>query len=136
MSSHSDFPIRMLQNPNTAISGCNRMMVHRVVILFTAVAGPQPSARASAEPRTVQLALELFDCTNARKRGQTWSVCTPCAQAIEDETCQLEIAPALIRRCLVYRTDIAHLRAGARTFGDACRSVFSRLLRSRRGPVS
>ena len=125
-------------------------MVHRAVILFTAMTGPQPSARA-ADSRTVRLALELLERTagrrrrcrrcrsviaeNARKRGQAWSVCTACAQAIEDEACQLEIEPALIRRCLVCRADIAHLRAGARTCGDACRNVLSRLLRSRRRPV-
>ena len=72
---------------------------------------------------------------NARKRGQAWSVCTSCARAIEDDTRQLEIAPVLLRRCLVCRTDIGHLRAGARTCADACRNVLSRLLRSRCRPV-
>ena len=140
-----------LQNSHTVTSDCNRVMVHLTMILFRAMTGPQPSARAAADPRTVRLALELLERTagrrrrcrrcrsviaeNARKRGQAWSVCTPCAQAIEDETRQLEIEPALIRRCLVCRTDIAHLRAGARTCGDACRNVLSRLLRSRPHPV-
>ena len=126
-------------------------MVHGFVIPFTAMTGPQPSARPAADPRTMRLALELLERTagrrrrcrrcrsaiaeNARKRGQAWSVCTPCAQAIKDDARQLEIEPALIRRCLVCRTDIAHLRAGARTCGDACRNVLSRLLRSRRRPV-
>ena len=126
-------------------------MVHGFVIPFTAMPGPQPSARADADPRTVRLALELLERTagrrrrcrrcrsviaeNARKRSQAWSVCTPCAQAIEDDAHQVEIAPALLRRCLVCRTDIAHLRAGARTCGDACRNVLSRLLRGRRCPV-
>ena len=126
-------------------------MIRRAVIPFTAMSGPQPSERAAADPRTVQLALELLERTagrrrrcrrcrsviaeNARKRGQAWSVCTPCAQAIEDDAHQVEIAPALLRRCLVCRTDIAHLRTGARTCGDACRNVLSRLLRSRRRPV-
>ena len=112
---------------------------------------PEPSTRAAADPRTMQLALELLERTagrrrrcrrcrsviaeNARKRGQAWSVCTPCAQAIENDAHQVEIAPALLRRCLVCRTDIAHLRAGARTCGDACRNVLSRLLRSQRHPV-
>ena len=144
-------PVRVLQNAHTVTSDCSRVMVYRVVILFTAMTGPQPSARAIANPRTVRLALELLERTagrrrrcrrcrsviaeNARKRGQAWSVCTPCAQAIEDEARQLEIAPALIRRCLVCRTDIAHLRTGARTCADACRNVLSRLLRSRRRPV-
>ena len=73
---------------------------------------------------------------NARKRGQAWSVCTPCAQAIEDDARQFEIEPTLIRRCLVCRTDIAQLRAGARTCGDVCRNVLSRLLRSQCHPVS
>ena len=121
------------------------------MILFAAMSGPQPSARAAADPRTLRLALELLERTagrrrrcrrcrrviaeNARKRGQAWSVCTPCAQAIEDDARQLEIEPVLIRRCLVCRTDIAQLRAGARTCGDACRNVLSRLLRGRRCPV-
>ena len=104
--------------------------------------GPQRSARAAADPRTVRLALELLERTagrrrrcrnviaeNARKRGQAWSVCTACAQAIEDETRQLELAPALFRQCVVCQTDITHLRAGARTCADACRNVFSRILR-------
>ena len=32
-------------------------------------------------------------------------------------------------------TDIVHLRTGARTCGDACRNVLSRLLHSRRRPI-
>ena len=88
-----------LQNCHTVTSDRNRVMVHRLVILFTAMTGPQPSARATADPRTVRLAPELLERTagrcrrcrsviaeNARKRGQAWSVCTPCAQAIKDET--------------------------------------------------
>ena len=126
-------------------------MVHRAVIPFTAMTGPQPSARAAADPRTVRLALELLERTagrrrrcrrcrnviaeNARKRGQAWSVCTACAQAIEDETRQLEIALALFRQCVVCQTDITHLRAGARTCADACRNVLSRILRRRRRPT-
>ena len=126
-------------------------MDYEFVIPFTAMSAPEPSASAAADPRTMQLALELLERTagrrrrcrrcrsviaeNARKRGQAWSVCTPCAQAIEDEAHQIEIEPELIRRCLVCRTDIAHLRAGARTCGDACRNVLSRLLRSRRRQV-
>ena len=51
------------------------------------------------------------------------------------EARQLEIGPVLIRRCLVCRADIAHLRAGARTCADACGNVLSRLLRSRCCPV-
>ena len=126
-------------------------MVYGFVIPFTAMSDSQPSVRPAADPGTVRLALELLERTagrrrrcrrcrsviaeNARKRGQAWSVCTPCAQAIEDDARQLEIDPALIPRCLVCRTDIAHLRAGARTCGDACRNVLSRLLRSRHRPV-
>ena len=84
------------------------------MIPFTAMSGLEPSARAVIDPRTVQLALELLERTagtlatmpalpsviaeNARKRGQAWSLCTPCAQAIEDDARQLEIAPALLRR--------------------------------------
>ena len=139
------------QNPHTVKSDCNRVMVHRAMILFTAMTGPQPSARSAADPRTVRLALELLERTagrrrrcrrcrnviaeNARKRGQAWSVCIACAQAIEDETRQLEIAPALFRQCVVCQTDITHLRAGARTWADACRNVLSRILRRRRRPT-
>ena len=142
----------MIQNPHSGTSDCNRVMIHLTVILFTAMTDPEPSTRAAADPGTVRLALELLERTagrrrrcrrcrsviaeNARKRGQAWSLCTPCAQAIEDETRQLEIAPVLLRQCLVCRTDIAHLRAGARTCGDACRNVLSRLLRSRRRAVT
>ena len=140
-----------LQNTHTVTSDCNRVMVHRIVIPFTAMTGPQPSARAAADPRTVRLALELLERTagrrrrcrrcrnviaeNARKRGQAWSVCTACAQAIEDEPRQLELAPALFRQCVVCQTDITHLRAGARTCADACRNVLSRILRRRRRPT-
>ena len=137
-----------LPNTHTVTSDSNRVTVYRTMILFTAMTGPQPSTRAAADPRTVRLGLELLERTagrrrrcrsviaeNARKRGQAWSVCTPCAQAIEDDARQLEIAPALLRRCLVCRTDIGQLRAGARTCADACRNVLSRLLRSRRRPV-
>ena len=141
----------MFQNDNFGTSDCKRVMVHRFVMLFTTMSGPEPSVQAGNDPRTVRLALELLERTagrrrrcrrcrsviaeNARKRGQAWSVCTSCVQAIEDETRQIEIAPGLIRQCLVCRTDIAHLRAGARTCGDACRNVLSRLLRSQRHPV-
>ena len=115
------------------------------------MSGPEPSARAASDPRTVRLALELLERTagrrrrcrrcrsviaeNALKRGQAWSVCTPCAQAIEDDARQVEIEPSLLRRCLVCRTDIAQLRAGARTCGAACKNVLSRLLRSQRRSV-
>ena len=141
----------MIQNPGTGTSVRNRVMVYGFVIPFTAMSDPQLSARPTADPGTVRLALELLERTagrrrrcrrgrsvivaNARKRGQAWSLCTPCAQAIEDETRQLEIAPVLLRRCLVCRTDIAHLRAGARTCGDACRNMLSRLLRRQRRAV-
>ena len=136
---------------HTVTSGCNRVTVYRPVILFVAMSGLEPSTSASADLRTVRLALELLERTagrrrrcrrcrsviaeNARKRGQAWSVCTPCTEAIKDETRQLEIAPVFIRRCLVCRRDIAHLRAGTRTCGAACRNVLSRLLRSRRRPA-
>ena len=135
----------------TGTSGHNRVMIHRAVIPYTAMSGPQPSSAAIADPRTVQLARELLKRTvgrrprcrrcrsvvtaNARNRCQAWSVCTPCARAIKDDTHQVEIAPALLRRCLVCQTDLARLRAGARTCGDACRNVLSRLLRSRRHSV-
>ena len=141
----------MFPNTQTGTLGRNRVTDHRLVIPFTAMSGSEPSARATTDPRTVQLALELLEravgrrrrcrrcrsviAENARKRGQAWSVCTPCAEAIEDDARQFEIEPPLIRRCLVCRTDIAHLRAGARTCGDACRNVLSRLLRSRHRPV-
>ena len=112
------------------------------------MSGLEPSTRAASDPRTVRLALELLERTagrcrrcrsviaeNARKRGQAWSVCTPCAQAIENDARQVEILPSLLRRCLVCQTGIAQLRAGARACGDACRNVLSRVLRSRRRPV-
>lgn len=115
----------------------------------TAMSGPEPSTRAAIDPRTVRLELQLLERTagrrrrcrdviagNARTRGQAWSVCTPCSQAIEDETRQLETAPAVTRRRLVCRTDIVHLRAGARTGGDAYGNVLSRLLCSQHRPVS
>ncbi len=143
---------RLRQNSHTVTSDCNRVTVHRLVILLTAMSGPEPSARDAGDPRTVRLALELLERTagrrrrcrrcrsviaeNARKRGQAWSVCTACAQAIEDDARQLEIAPALFRQCMVCQTDITHLRAGARTCADACRNVLSRILRRRRRPVS
>ena len=144
-------PTRTLQNPHSGKSDRNRVMIRRTVIPFTAMSDPQPSARAAANPGTVRLAMEVLERTagrrrrcrrcrsviaeNARKRGQAWSVCTPCVQAIEDDARQVEIEPALLRRCLVCRTDIAQLRAGARTCGDACRNVLSRLLRGRRCSV-
>ena len=121
-------------------------MIRRIVILVTTMTGPQPSARATADPRTVRLALELLERTagrrrrcrrcrnviaeNARKRGQAWSVCTVCAQAIEDETRQIEIAPALLRRCLVCRTDIVHLRrAHLRSRRCSVRGAIARFVR-------
>ena len=146
---HPEFARRGLGE--TVASDRNRVTVHRLVISFRAMSGPEPSAKAAADPRTVRLALELLERTagrrrrcrrcrsviaeNARKRGQAWSVCTPCAQAIEDEARQIEIAPARIRRCIVCRADIVHLRADARTCDDACRNVLSRLLRRHRRPV-
>ena len=42
-------------------------MVHRVVMLL-AMTGPQPSARAAADPRTMRLALELLERTAGRRR--------------------------------------------------------------------
>ena len=57
-----------LPNSHTVTSDCNRVMVNRVVILFTAMHGPQPSARAAADPRTVRLALELLERTAGRCR--------------------------------------------------------------------
>ena len=53
-----------LQNSHTVTSDSNRVMVHRVVMLFTAMPGPQPSARVAADPRTVRLALELLKRTS------------------------------------------------------------------------
>ena len=44
-------------------------MVHRVETLFTAMTGPQPSARAAADLRTVRLALELLERTTGL---ETW----------------------------------------------------------------
>ena len=101
-----------LQNSHTVTSDCNRVMVHRTVIPFTAMSGPQPSARAAArvpaqcglrwscssapqdDRSTIARRCRSVIAENARKRGQAWSVCTSCAQAIEDDARQLEIAPA------------------------------------------
>ena len=121
------------------------------MIPFTAMSGPQPSSIAIADPRTVHLALGPLEPTArrrprcrwrrsviaaiARKRGQAWLVCTPCARSIKDDTHQVEISPALLRRRLVCRIDLAQLRAGARTCGDACGNLLSRLLRGRRHQV-
>ena len=54
---------RLRQNPHTVTSDCNRVTVHRLVILLTAMSGPEPSARTTADPRTVRLALELLERT-------------------------------------------------------------------------
>ena len=113
----------------------------------TEMSGPEPPARPGADPRTVRLALDLLERTagrrrryrrrrrtiaeNAAKRGEAWSICGPCVQAIEDEARQLEIAPPLIRRCLVCQDPIGHRRRGARTCGNACRNAFSRILDGR-----
>ena len=60
-------------------------MVHRVVILFMAMTGPQPSARAAADPRTVRLALELLERTAGRRRR-----CRRCRSVIaENAVCHL-----------------------------------------------
>ena len=74
-----------------------------------------------------------------RRRGQAWSVCTPCAQVIEDDARQLEIAPALLRRCLVEASEglFVRLRQGRRMFfaqhgGDSVSRCFSVAGRSRR----
>ena len=40
-------------------------------MLFTAMTGPQPSARAAADPRTVRLALELLERTAGRPSVRT-----------------------------------------------------------------
>ena len=58
----------LIQNPHTVTSDCNRVMVRRAVIPFTAMTGPQPSARAVADPRKVRLALELLERTVGRRR--------------------------------------------------------------------
>ena len=98
-----------LQNPGTGTAVRNRVMVYGFVIPFTAMSDLQLSARPTADPGTVRLALELLERTAGRRRR--------------------------CRRCLVCRTDIAHLRAGARTCGDACRNMLSRLLRRQRRAV-
>ena len=46
---------------------------------------------------------------NAGKRGGAWAVCGSCAQAIEDAARQAEIAPPLIRRCLVCRVALSRV---------------------------
>ena len=124
----------------------NRVRDNRRVIPFSAMTGPRPSATA-ADPRTVRLALELLEPTagyrrrcrnviaeNARKRGQAWSVCTPCirpsrtmptsSQALRRSSDDVRCAGPTSRTC-----------EQAPGLGDACRNVLSRLLRSRRRPV-
>ena len=54
--------------PHTVTLNCNRVTVHRPVILFMAMTSPEPSARAAADPRTVRLALELLERTAGRRR--------------------------------------------------------------------
>ena len=61
-------PENTLPNFHTVTSDCNRVMVRRAVILVTAMPGPQPSARAAADPRTVRLAMELLEHTAGRRR--------------------------------------------------------------------
>ena len=51
----------------TGTSDHNRVMTRRAVIPFTAMSGPQPSSTAVADPRTVQLALELLERTAGRR---------------------------------------------------------------------
>ena len=74
-------PLR--QNPHTVTSDCNRVMVYQVMILFTTMTGPQPSARATADPRTVRLALELLERTAGRRRR-----CRRCRSVIGRERAQ------------------------------------------------
>ena len=96
------------------------------------------------DPRTVQLALDLLERTagrrrrcrrcdaiiaeNAGKLGTAWSICTPCVRTIEADTRQIEIAPPLVRVCLVCLKDIEHRRPTARTCGAPCRSLLARIL--------
>ena len=98
-------------------------------VLATVLVATMACTQAQAQNRWSVIA------ENAREREQAWSVRAPCARAIEDDARQIEIEPAFIRRCLVCRTDIVYLRAGARICGDACGNVLSRLLRSRRRPI-
>ena len=135
-----------IQNPRSRKSDCPRAMIRRTVMPFTARTDPEPSSRSGAGPGTVRLALlertagrrrqcrccRSVASRNARIRGQAKSVCTPCAQAMEDDAHQPGTAPALLRRCLICRIDIALLRAGDRTCGDARKDVRSRLLRGQR----
>ena len=59
---------RYLPNSHTVTSDRNRVTVHRLVMPFTAMSGPNPSARAAADPRTVRLALELLERTVGRSK--------------------------------------------------------------------
>ena len=103
-----------------------------------------PPGITSTDPRTIRLALDLLERTagrrrqcrrcgiavaeNAQKVGTAWSVCTPCSEAIATQARQLEIAPPLVRTCLVCATNIEHRRRNARTCGGACRKLLSRIL--------
>ena len=103
---------------------------------------------ATADPRTVDLALALLERTagrrrrcrrcreiipeNAGKTGSAWSICSTCVAAVVAEARQLEIEPPLIRKCLVCRTLLGPRRRQVRTCGSACRSILSRILRRAR----
>ena len=99
---------------------------------------------ATPDERTIRLAVQLLERTagrrrrcrrcgqaiveNARKRGGAWSICGACIQGIEDDARQGNLAPPLIRRCLVCRDLLGDRRRGARTCGPACRTLLSRVL--------
>ena len=137
--------------PHTVTLNCNRVTVHQPVILFTTMTGPQPSARATADPshgaacaraaRTHRGATATMPtcrsviAENARKRGQAWSVCTPCAQRSRTRS-----AGSRSHRhssgdawCAGQTSPTCEQAPG--TCGDACRNVLSRLLRRWRRPV-
>ena len=100
--------------------------------------------RTGTDSRTVRMALDLLERTagrrrrcrrcgnvipeNARKLGAAWSVCAPCATAIEADARQIQIGPPLVRECLVCLTSIEHRQTNARTCGGPCKTLLARIL--------
>ena len=86
-------------------------MVHRAVIPFTAMTGPQPSARTTADPRTVRLALELLERTAGRRRLRT-------ATCLTDSSARIpKLAILSHRQPVVFDTSVAP--AFCRNYGNS-----------------
>ena len=97
----------------------------------------------ATDARTVRLAVALLERTagrrrrcrrcrgviveNAGKAGTAWSVCGPCEHDIEHAARQAEIEDAPIHACIVCRADLSRRHHSARTCGNACRTLISRI---------